>query len=45
MTKIYLKDLEVKEKERDKTEKEPPNYHMWARLGAVDGLRYLSKHF
>ena len=23
----------------------PPNYHMWARIGVVDGLKYLSKHF
>jgi hypothetical protein len=21
------------------------NYHMWVRLGAVDGMRYLARHF
>ena len=40
MTKQYIKDFENKDKDND-----APNYHMWARLGSIDGLRYLSKHF
>jgi len=27
--------------------KDPPlvDYHMWARIGAVEGMKYLAKHF
>lgn len=37
MSKQYIKEFTNSNQES--------NYHMWVRIGAVDGLRYLSRHF
>ena len=46
MSKQYLKELNMNEKGyNNSAAADSPNYHMWVRLGALDGMRYLSKHF
>jgi len=46
MTKQYVKEQKpAGPPQANATGEQAPNYHMWIRLGAVDGMRYLAKHF
>ena len=41
MSKQYLQHVNGQTTNADA----PPNYFMWARIGVIDGLKYLSRHF